>query len=127
MLEILVRSFPFLDYADETVPVDKVARWPHGVPVPVPDEKIVIHDYRVSDVQLLERVADVERVAAEGKLGSVDPDDHEPLVGVAAMPLLDVGKGSQAILARIIPEIHENCKAPQRTERNRIGIEPERS
>ncbi len=109
---------------DVAVAVDEVLRRPVLVAVGVPGRVIVVERDRIAHAEAGGVRADVGEHVLERELGGVDAEDDEPLRAVGAVPALQVGQRSDAVDARVRPEVDEDDLPAERGEGERTGVQP---
>src|SRR2546430_14756040 len=88
--------------------IEQVARRPALVAVDVPDLQLAVDDDRVLDAQSCDRLAHRVLVARGLEARAVHADYAQPLLGVAPVPLSDVGERAQRVDAAEVPELEEH-------------------
>ena len=66
--------------------IDQIFGRPEPVLVVSPRDEVVVHGHRLDDTVILGRPDNVVLVLLKFKLGAVDANDHQPIVGVARIP-----------------------------------------
>src|SRR4029453_7784698 len=94
--------------SDNSIRIDQIVSGPVFIRKSFPDGVAVIDGYRVGDVQVVYRLPDVSDVFFERKFRRVHTQHGEPAVAVLLEPCPHVRNGSQAIDARVRPEIDEH-------------------
>ena len=118
---LVVVALAEVHVADVAVGVDQVLGRPVLVPVGVPGAEVVVLDDRVGDPVAADRVLDVAGVLLERELGRVDADDGQPVIAVAPLPGLEVGKRADAVDAGVGPEVDQHDPAGRSARRSRAA------
>jgi hypothetical protein len=120
-------GFVVLALAEVRVPdvaarIDEIVRGPILVAERAPELVVVVDCNRIRDAELLHFAAHVLQILLERELRRVDADHDEPFVAILLVPRLHVRQRTQAVDARVGPEVdHDDVAAqPVRGERRRV-------
>src|SRR4029450_12073024 len=108
LFRFLVLPYSEMVVSDNSIRIDQIVSGPVFIRKSFPDGVAVIDGYRVGDVQVVYRLPDVSDVFFERKFRRVHTQHGEPAVAVLLEPCPHVRNGSQAIDARVRPEIDEH-------------------
>ena len=112
-LRLVVVALAVVVVADATLCIGDIQRGPVVVAERPPDQKVIVDRDRERKLQLADRAAHIDRVLLERELGRVNADHHETLLLVALGPRANVGDRTQAVDARVGPEVDDDHSSTQ--------------
>jgi len=123
-LGFLVLALTEVVVPDPTLGVGEVQRWPVVVVECPPDRVVVVHRHRIGDVHLRDGAVNVVEVALELELGSLHPDDDEPVSRVLVRPCPHVRQRADPVDARVGAEADQRNSAAKIHGRQWRRVQP---
>ena len=123
-LGLLVGALAVVQEAQPVAAVEEVAARPALVSVQAPDGQVGVDGDRVGDLEPLDGAPDRLHIAPERVPGRVHPDHLEPVVAVALAPALQVGKRSQRVDPREVPELEQHRPRRRRPRGRLLDVQP---
>ena len=108
------------------VDANQILRRPVAVVEGVPSPHIVVKRNRPRHVFLVNGALNIGQDLLKLELRRVDPQYHQPDIGILLMPLLQERQGAKAVHARVGPEVdqHHVALASLICNRGRSGVQP---
>src|ERR1700730_7442070 len=107
-LGLLIFAFAEVVITDSPSPIDEVVGRPVFVAECRPDRMTAVYRDGEEDSQVRDGVFHVCRIFLEAELRRMDADDNQAGILVLCRPRVDVGKLTQAVNARVSPEVNQH-------------------